>query len=145
MINQQGYVCEVVATYKKRKLRPVNIKDSLQMITEIRRMFPKNSINHYECFGVVFLDNSLNIAGFRILSTGGITQSVVDIRLLLQACLICNATKIVIFHNHPSGTLAISESDIEVTKKIKKAAKVLDISLLDSLIITEKSYSRINI
>ena len=69
------------------------------------------------------------------MSTGGITGTVVDIRLLLSVALKTAATGIILAHNHPSGNLKPSEADKELTSKIKKASEYMDIKLLDHLII----------
>lgn len=74
---------------------------------------------------------------------GGITGTVIDVRIILQYALKSNACSIIVSHNHPSGNLEPSNADIQITKKIKEAAKLMDISLLDHLIITtgDKYYS----
>jgi DNA repair protein RadC len=74
------------------------------------------------------------------MSTGGITGTVVDIRLLLSVALKTAATGIILAHNHPSGNLKPSEADKELTNKIKKASEYMDIKLLDHLIISSDSY-----
>lgn len=135
------FVCEITAVYRKKKnIKKVRLSSNAETIKLIRRVFPKSEINHYESFGAIFLDNALNVIGYKILSKGGINGTVVDIRLLFQNALICNATRIIIFHNHPSGNVNPSIADIELKKRIKKAGKLLDINLIDSIIITEDSY-----
>ena len=94
----------------------------------------------HEEFWVLYLNNANKIIYKAQLSKGGITGTVVDVRLLLKTAIEQNALGIILTHNHPSGKLIPSESDIQVTQKIKTAAKQLDISLLDHLIITEQSY-----
>ena len=74
------------------------------------------------------------------LSKGGITGTLVDIRLALKKALEVGATGIILVHNHPSGTLKPSEADKQLTKKLKTAGESLDIKVLDHVIITEKSY-----
>ena len=74
------------------------------------------------------------------MSVGGITGTVVDIRLLLSVALKTAATGIRLAHNHPSGNLKPSEVDKELTNKIKKASEYMDIKLLDHLIITKNEY-----
>ena len=74
------------------------------------------------------------------MSKGGISETIVDIRLLLKSALQCGATAIIVAHNHPSGVLKPSTSDIKLTQKIKKAGENMDIKLLDHLIISEKGY-----
>jgi len=74
------------------------------------------------------------------LSKGGITGTLVDVRLLMKKALENGSVALIVCHNHPSGTLKISESDKKITDKIKNAGKALDIKLLDHLIITEQAY-----
>jgi len=74
------------------------------------------------------------------MSKGGITGTLVDSRLIFKQALELSATGLILCHNHPSGTLKPSASDISLTNKIKKGGDVLDIKVLDHLIITEKEY-----
>jgi DNA repair protein RadC len=74
------------------------------------------------------------------LSKGGITATLVDVRLIFKHALEIGATGIVLCHNHPSGTLKASDADIKITRKIKLAADSLDITILDHLIITEHGF-----
>lgn len=97
------------------------------------------SLNHEE-FWVVFLNNSNKILHRLLLSKGGLTGTVVDIRLLFKHALDYLATGVILCHNHPSGSLCPSTADKEITEKITKAGLNLDIKILDHLIITEKAY-----
>ena len=74
------------------------------------------------------------------MSKGGITGTLVDVRLVLKTALEVSATGLILAHNHPSGTLKPSEADKQITNKLKIAAQSLDIKVLDHLIITEKAY-----
>ena len=94
----------------------------------------------HEEFWVLYLNNANKIIHKAQLSKGGITGTVVDIRLVLKMALEYNALSIVLTHNHPSGKLRASDSDIELTQKVKLAAKQLDMHLLDHVIITENGY-----
>ncbi|MCL4152573.1 UNVERIFIED_CONTAM: hypothetical protein GTU68_028967 [Idotea baltica] len=94
----------------------------------------------HEEFWIVFLNNSNVVILKNQLSKGGITGTLVDIRLALKKALEVGATAIILVHNHPSGTLKPSEADKQLTKKIKTAGESLDIKVLDHVIITEKSY-----
>jgi DNA repair protein RadC len=93
-----------------------------------------------EEFWVVYLNNSNRILAKELCSKGGITSTIVDVRLLYKRALELSAVGIVVCHNHPSGSAKPSISDKELTDKIKQAGMSLDIQLLDHLIITEKSY-----
>jgi DNA repair protein RadC len=94
----------------------------------------------HEEFWVLYLNNANKIIHKAQLSKGGITGTVVDVRLVLKMALEHNALSIVLTHNHPSGKLLASDSDIELTQKVKLAAKQLDIHLLDHVIIIENGY-----
>ncbi|MBL7472831.1 RadC family protein [Robertkochia sediminum] len=94
----------------------------------------------HEEFWVLYLNNSNRVLKHEQLSKGGITGTLVDIRLALKLALELNATAMILAHNHPSGTLIPSEADKQLTRKFHKAAGSLDIKLLDHLIVTDKEY-----
>ncbi|MGC6429552.1 MAG: RadC family protein [Jejuia sp.] len=96
-------------------------------------------IEHEE-FWIIYLNNSNKVIYKNQLSKGGITGTLVDVRLVLKQALEVGATGLILAHNHPSGTLKPSEADKQITRKLKTAALSLDIRVLDHLIITEKSY-----
>lgn len=94
----------------------------------------------HEEFWVLYLNNSNKILFKSQLSKGGMTGTVVDVRMVFKTALEQNATSIILSHNHPSGKLAPSDADIQITKKIKNAGKELDIPVLDHIIISERGY-----
>jgi DNA repair protein RadC len=94
----------------------------------------------HEEFWIIYLNNSNKVLQTAQLSKGGITGTLVDIRLAFKKALELGAVSLILAHNHPSGTLKPSESDIKLTNKIKKAGESLDITILDHLIVTEKTY-----
>ena len=94
----------------------------------------------HEEFWVLYLNNSNKVLKKKLLSTGGITATMVDVRLLFKEALELLAVAIIISHNHPSGKINPSNSDKQLTLKIKEAGITLDIKLLDHLIITQKDY-----
>ncbi len=94
----------------------------------------------HEEFWIIYLNNSNKIIQKNQLSKGGITGTLVDVRLVLKNALQVGATGLILAHNHPSGTLKPSEADKQITQKLKIAAQSLDIKVLDHLIITEKAY-----
>lgn len=95
----------------------------------------------HEEFWIIFLNNSNKILHKSILSKGGLTGTLVDSRIVFKKAVELSATGIILCHNHPSGTVKPSTSDINLTKKIKNAGDILDIKVLDHLIITEKKYT----
>lgn len=94
----------------------------------------------HEEFWIIFLNNSNKVIDKKQLSKGGITGTLVDVRLVLKYALEVGATGLILAHNHPSGTLKPSEADKHLTNKLKMASESLDIKILDHLIITEKAY-----
>lgn len=94
----------------------------------------------HEEFWIIYVNNSNKVIQKNQLSKGGITGTLVDVRLVLKNALEVGATGLILAHNHPSGTLKPSESDKQITQKLKAAAQSLDIKVLDHLIITEKAY-----
>ncbi len=94
----------------------------------------------HEEFWVLFLNNSNKVIRKEQLSKGGITGTVVDIRLILKLALEHSALSIILSHNHPSGKLLPSESDIEITQRLKLAARQLEMSVIDHIIVTENGY-----
>jgi DNA repair protein RadC len=94
----------------------------------------------HEEFWVIYLNSSNKVLMKSFLSKGGITSTSVDLRLILKSALQIGAVGLVLAHNHPSGALRPSGADKNITKKIKQAAEILDIKVVDHLIITENSY-----
>ena len=94
----------------------------------------------HEEFWVIYLNNSNKVLQKQQLSKGGITGTLVDVRLVLKQALEVGATALILCHNHPSGTLKASEADKKITQKLKTAGLSLDIKVLDHIIVTEKAY-----
>ncbi len=94
----------------------------------------------HEVFGVVYLNRANKINRFEIISEGGITGTVADPRIILKKALAENAVSLILCHNHPSGSLLPSQADKILTDKIKQAAALLDIKLLDHLIVSEEGH-----
>ena len=94
----------------------------------------------HEEFWVLYLNNSNKVIYKAQLSKGGITGTVVDIRIIFKMAFEQNATGLILSHNHPSGKLIASEADLKITKPIKEAGQTLEIQVLDHLIIAENGY-----
>ena len=94
----------------------------------------------HEEFWVLYLNNSNKVIYKSQLSKGGITGTVVDIRIVFKTAFEQNAVNIILCHNHPSGILQASDADKQITGKLKEAGKMLDINVLDHLIITSSGY-----
>ena len=96
-------------------------------------------LNHEE-FWVLLLDRGNKIKESFRLSQGGISGTVIDVRLILKTAIEKLASSIILCHNHPSGTLQASDADLKITRKIKDAAQLMDISVLDHIILGQNNY-----
>lgn len=104
----------------------------------LKDVFP--SLDYREYFYILCLNRNNKVLGYCQISSGGLSGTVADVRIIMQAALKSNACSIILSHNHPSGNLIPSEADKDLTKKIREAGKFLDIPALDHLIITSESY-----
>ena len=120
-----------VALEKPKIVSSKNVANLMQPII--------GDLDHEE-FWVLFLSNSNKVLAKSQVSKGGLTATVVDIRLLFKRALELASVAIIVCHNHPSGKLQPSVADKNLTQKMKQAGNTLDIKLLDHLIITEKAY-----
>jgi len=103
-------------------------------------LYPLMGELQHEEFWIVYLNNSNKVIHKSQLSKGGITGTLVDVRLVLKQALDLGAVGIILAHNHPSGTLKPSAADKQITEKLKKASEALDIKILDHLILAQHHY-----
>lgn len=94
----------------------------------------------HEEFWILYLNNSNKVIYKSQLSKGGITGTVVDIRIVFKTAFEQNAVNLILCHNHPSGILQASEADKQITRKLKDAGKMLDVNVIDHLIVTNSGY-----
>ncbi len=106
----------------------------------IKSTFEKGDIELQEQVIVLYLNSAHHILGYYRHSRGGINITVADVRIILGAALKCAATAIIIAHNHPSGSVQRSHADEILTKKLKDAAEIHEIKLLDHFILTKEGY-----
>ena len=131
-------VNEIQISYKEKRATSKSnpIKSSEDMAKLLFEHWNKNTIELQESFKVILLNNSNKVKGIYELSTGGITATIVDLRILFAVILKSLSVGIILSHNHPSNKIEPSEADKELTQKIKKEASFFDIVVLDHLIIT---------
>lgn len=103
-------------------------------------LFPLLQDLNHEMFCVLYLNNANRLIKHEMISSGGLTATIVDVRMVLKNALLCQAAGLIVAHNHPSGNNKPSESDKTLTKKIAESAKLMDINLLDHIIIAGKEY-----
>jgi DNA repair protein RadC len=115
--------------------RPV-IKSADEAITIFKQLFISEKLGLQEQFVVIYLNRCNKVIGTSNLFVGGVSGTVVDLKILLSVGIKLMATGILVSHNHPSGNLQPSDADIKLTKKIVQALECLDMTLLDHLIIS---------
>lgn len=133
---------EIKLFYRPKKIMTTKISCSADAYKQAFKFFDKNTIALQEQFIVLYLNRANMVLGAHQVSTGGITGTVADIRIILGVALKAGACGIILSHNHPSGNLNASTADKELTSRIKQAAQVMDINLLDHIIVSpyEGSY-----
>lgn len=134
----EGKVNEITVGYReKRDIHEMQaITSSRDAANVIFKQWDKKTIGLQESFKVLLLNNANKIKGICQLSTGGITGTMVDIRILFAVIIKTLTVNVILVHNHPSGKLIPSEADKQLTEKIKKAAVLFDVKVLDHLIVT---------
>ncbi len=114
-----------------------NVGSSKDAYLYIRKIL--EDLNHEE-FWILTLNRKNRVIGEHKISEGGLTSTVVDQRKIFKVAIDDISTGIILFHNHPSGNKQPSEADNQLTKKLKDAGKILDISVLDHIIVTQTTY-----
>lgn len=137
-------VAEVQLSYKnsvpyKKRTKITNAKDAYKVMLKIHN---DDTIDYTETFRVIYLNHANHVLGCRTIFEGGLNSTNCDVRTILQGALLTNAVAIILAHNHPSGNVKPSMKDIKSTAHITKAAKLLEIMVLDHIIYTrENCYS----
>ncbi|HWA32835.1 MAG TPA: JAB domain-containing protein [Cyclobacteriaceae bacterium] len=135
-------VAEIQLSYRQ-KVKPSQMpkiscsRDAYQILL---KSWDEGKISMQEQFKVLALNRAHKVLGQLDLSTGGVSGTIADPKLIFVAALKANASGIIVAHNHPSGNLLASQSDIELTRKLQGAGKFLELQLLDHLIITTEGY-----
>lgn len=133
-------LAEIKVSYTNQNTHRQKVLHSKAIYDAVLLTWNSETIEYIEEAKIILLNRANEILGVYELSKGGISGTVVDIRVILGVALNCNASSLVLIHNHPSGNLQPSEPDKGITKKLRDACKLLDLVLLDHLIISRDSY-----
>ena len=125
-------VGEVELSYKPKFKKLHKVVSSEDAYKYLLPTYKEGTICYKEYFKVLFLNQASQILGYTLISEGGITETCADIRVILQAALLTNSVAIILAHNHPSGNLKPSRQDMEITKQVKEAARLMRITVLDT-------------
>jgi DNA repair protein RadC len=118
------------------KMKISNANDSAEFI----KQFYQGDIEIYESFFLLLLNNNNQTIGYAKISQGGVTSTVVDVKIIAKYVVDSLATGIILAHNHPSGNLNPSSADISITSKVKEAMKLFDVAVLDHIILTADNF-----
>lgn len=129
----------VYRSYVKASERPV-ISNSSDAYHIFNNYWNLDKIDFIEEFKILLLNRANKVLALFEISSGGITGTVADTRVMFAAALRINAVAIIMAHNHPSGNLRPSQADEELTRKVNESGNFLDIKLLDHLIIADEDY-----
>lgn len=110
-----------------------------KVVQLVNDFFQLNAMPKEYCIGV-FLDTKSKLTGLDILSIGGLTASIVEMRSIFRTAILTNAAQFVLLHNHPSGDVKASNEDIEVTNKLAQAAQIMGVMFVDHIIIGNNTY-----
>lgn len=104
----------------------------------LKDVFP--GLEYREYFYILCLNRNNKVLGYCQISVGGVSGTIADVKIIMQAALKSNSCSIILAHNHPSGNLIPSQADKDLTKKISEAGRFLDIPVLDHLILTPETF-----
>lgn len=133
-------IAEIKVSYSTNQTDKVKLKQCDEVFKFILTQWDLDLIEFQEECKVILLNRANFVLGVYNLSKGGVSGTVVDIKIILSVALKCNASSIILAHNHPSGNVQPSEADNGITNKLKNACKLLEIYLLDHLIISKNEY-----
>lgn len=133
-------VQEIELMYNPKKVTTCKVRGSKDASNLFRKFYDDRLIQYKEFFWIMLLNNSNHAIGMKKISEGGMTGTVVDVRVVMAVALKSAATGMILCHNHPSGALKPSDNDIVLTKKLKEAGQLLSINVLDHVILSVDGY-----
>lgn len=133
-------ISEISVSYRSSKIACKPIGSSQDAFEILKQHWNKNTLELYEEFKIILLNRANNVLGIYSVSSGGVSSTVADAKLIFSVALKTMASSIILAHNHPSGKLIPSEADKKLTKSLVKAGEVLQINVLDHVILTTSGY-----
>ncbi len=142
-IGQAKAVSLMTAFEIGKRIQAEKVEERLQILSSndvVDYMQNKIAYLEHEEFWTIYLNQANRILNTCQISKGGISSAEVDTRIIMQQAVLCKATQIVLCHNHPSGNVRPSRTDIQLTERIQKAARVMDITVVDHIIVHRRKY-----
>lgn len=135
----KGYNIKIVYKRTKNKFGDTQMLSSRHCYEVLKGVY-KDNMDHHETFNIMLLDMKSSIIDIVQVGQGNTKGVVINTNAIFQAAILANADKIILSHNHPSGNLSLSDKDKEITTKMIEAAKLLDKTILDHIIISRNGY-----
>jgi len=133
-------VAEIQITYRTKPENKVVITNSKVAYDLILDHWSMDTIELQEESKILLLNAANKVLGVHDLSKGGVSSSILDVKIILGIALKCLASSIILVHNHPSGNMVASDADLKITKKLGVACDIMEMRLLDHLIISKDYY-----
>ena len=127
--------------FKQVYRNPIPMNERISVVNSkiaadyLRALYSPDEIELRESFQAMYLNRKNQILGAYLVAVGSVSGCVVDVSAVARGAVLCNASGVILCHNHPSGAVAPSESDLSITKKIKNGLAFLDVNLLDHIIL----------
>jgi DNA repair protein RadC len=138
------YMPEIKLKFKPSPYPKCKISSALDAYTTLLEIYDDDTVDYIETAYVLFLNRNNNTIGWLKLSEGGTTATLMDPKVIFATALKCNASALILCHNHPSGKLSPSKEDIAITENVANIGSLLNINVFDHLIITRSGYLSMN-
>lgn len=141
---KKAYKYKIKCEKDKSFALSIKVKASNDVEKFVKENLYNDDLNIYESMYMLMLDNQMNIKGYSQIAQGGITNVMIDERIIYKYAVDVLCTGVILVHNHPSGSIEFSEQDKQLTEKVKRGLNLLNIKLLDHIVVTEESYISAN-
>ena len=135
---------EITLKYKTGNYKKTKISTSLDAFQVLLKLYDDDTVDYKETAYVLFLNKANNTIGWMKISEGGTSATIIDQKIIFATALKCNASGIILSHNHPSGQLRTSDEDRKMTERIVSIGIIIGIEVLDHVIVCRSGYYSMN-
>ena len=135
---------EITLKYKTSNYKKTKISTSLDAFQVLLQLYDEDTVDYRETAFVLFLNKANNTIGWMKISEGGTSATVIDPKMIFATALKCNASGIILSHNHPSGQLRASDEDRKMTSNLATIGYIMGIEVLDHVIVCRSGYYSMN-
>ena len=135
---------EITLKYKTGNYKKTKISTSLDAFQVLLQLYDEDTVDYRETAFVLFLNKANNTIGWMKISEGGTSATVIDPKMIFATALKCNASGIILSHNHPSGQLRASDEDRKMTSNLATIGYIMGIEVLDHVIVCRSGYYSMN-